>query len=187
MTQHHTVHPRVCRERQIPLLKFSILFGSSPRMQGTAAWCVLVRVRPRFIPAYAGNGLIHVTTWWYCSVHPRVCRERLNRFRLFRGLVGSSPRMQGTVYHIFLDCLADRFIPAYAGNGSIQARDRHREAVHPRVCRERFITSFLIASQIGSSPRMQGTGFRALDEFSAGRFIPAYAGNGDRRRLEKQV
>ena len=49
------VHPRVCGERFWVTMMAWVLCGSSPRMRGTRSRRRSQRMRPRFIPAYAGN------------------------------------------------------------------------------------------------------------------------------------
>ncbi len=51
--------------------------------------------------------------------------------------VGSSPRVRGTVHRLLRDQIAERFIPACAGNGWRSDRIAGAPTVHPRVCGER--------------------------------------------------
>ena len=70
----------------------------------------------RFIPACAGN------TWYRpgrgCSrpVHPRVCGEHNHEGAHLEHVVGSSPRVRGTLNHASNCYCSRRFIPACAGN-----------------------------------------------------------------------
>ena len=52
-----------------------------------------------------------------------------------------------------------------------------REAVHPRVCRERSHVCCSRTMSVGSSPRVQGTRYLGSREATPVRFIPACAGN----------
>ncbi len=71
--------------------------GSSPRLRGTAIFPLFYPLLTRFIPAPAGNGLGMYLPARAPSVHPRACGER-NRIDTPRGdLIGSSPRLRGTV------------------------------------------------------------------------------------------
>ena len=70
-----------------------------------------------------------------------------------------------------------RFIPACAGNSSVDAPPATRTAVHPRVCGEQPTQLFERQKDIGSSPRVRGTGHRVHQNLSRFRFIPACAGN----------
>ncbi len=51
-----TVHPRACGERVNIRMNDPSKAGSSPRLRGTVALRLAIRVQPRFIPAPAGNG-----------------------------------------------------------------------------------------------------------------------------------
>ena len=68
-----------------------------------------------------------------------------------------------------------RFIPAPAGNGSWATSTFRTTTVHPRACGERYRGC---SRSLGSSPRLRGTGLRAVLDGSGKRFIPAPAGNG---------
>ena len=92
-------HPRVCGEHEK----------------------ALARRRPAagIIPAYAGNTASLYRSDIRERDHPRVCGEHALLARLRLALLGSSPRMRGT---LALDC-ESRFcggiIPAYAGNTAL--------------------------------------------------------------------
>ena len=88
--------------------------------------------------------------------------------------------MQGTAFINTESRYSQRFIPAYAGNGDHWIEAKESYSVHPRVCRERSAHLSSRALYRGSSPRMQGTADRIVFLCYAGRFIPAYAGNGNR-------
>src|ERR1039457_2061016 len=93
-------------------------------------------------------------------------------------LLGSSPRVRGTVG---LQCHAyatTRFIPARAGNGWKCVLLACLSTVHPRACGERFRLKLGIYDATGSSPRVRGTGVNAFCWRVCRRFIPARAGNG---------
>ena len=115
----NTVHPRVCRERRTAIASARCGAGSSPRMQGTVSDSIFDGISPRFIPAYAGNGVSQRPHRPDHTVHPRVCRERQTTVCKDSRPHGSSPRMQGTAAVLEREAQRQRFIPAYAGNGPI--------------------------------------------------------------------
>ena len=138
-----------------------LLCGSSPRVRGTVhADPVGFRVN-RFIPACAGNGPRRSRGISRQPVHPRVCGERVIASPVNLPIIGSSPRVRGTVRRIFGYLRFARFIPACAGNGCSTDSALSRNTVHPRVCGERLWS-------IRRSAAMS-------------RFIPACAGNGPTR------
>ena len=90
---------------------------------------------------------------------------------------GSSPRARGTERHGQVAGLADRFIPACAGNSSEGVNADGTFAVHPRVRGEQWAKPLLMAGHRGSSPRARGTDRCRAPDALGTRFIPACAGN----------
>ena len=72
-------------------------------------------------------------------------------------VIGSSPRVRGTLYANVLP--------------------RGLALVHPRVCGELSIVNDDYEDTIGSSPRVRGTRGGRAGASAAWRFIPACAGN----------
>ena len=173
-----SVHPRVCGE---------LVAGRARRVR-----------QQRFIPACAGNSTTRRAACGSTAVHPRVCGE-LGGPRVRRlSPSGSSPRVRGTRCRPSSAPRWPRFIPACAGNSSIKPGEVVPLPVHPRVCGELRYCSSLKPCLAGSSPRVRGTrkrGWRKRESASvhprvcgelanylaalatAGRFIPACAGN----------
>ena len=149
-------------------------------MRGTrSCWC-LACADCGIIPAYAGN-----TAWsiaWPISLrdHPRVCGEHGTKCWKPRTPPGSSPRMRGTRESGMADYIAERIIPAYAGNTWWRTACPCCIWDHPRVCGEHTCSALAVPVARGSSPRMRGT---LNVQQTAGRgigIIPAYAGNTQR-------
>ena len=151
------VHPRVCGERQHDALPNRRELGSSPRVRGTAATLQRDGLAGRFIPACAGNGRERDEDTTRCTVHPRVCGERLCYVSVAVLLDGSSPRVRGTGRHAAAPSRVAWFIPACAGNGSPPAVESSARPVHPRVCGERRNNGSFATLPTGSSPRVRGT------------------------------
>ena len=113
-----SVHPRVGGEHDDALDGAAGSVGSSPRGRGTPACARFLSGRHRFIPAWAGNTAIAITSRTLQPVHPRVGGEHLICLSMVRSNRGSSPRGRGTqtgyppVHALF----ERRFIPAWAGN-----------------------------------------------------------------------
>ena len=130
------VHPRICREQIYLAFGITGTIGSSPHMQGTVLSSTSEIPHARFIPAYAGNRFTESKIMYFRAVHPRVCREQeiykaekrknkihpricreqLRYWHPMSNIIGSSPHMQGTGRIFRGQCIAFRFIPAYAGN-----------------------------------------------------------------------
>ena len=111
------------------------------------------------------------------TVHPRACGELVFTLSVRYFLAGSSPRMRGTPKPRYINIAIYRFIPAHAGNSHLRLKVFGVQTVHPRACGE---LAHLVGSRLpvaGSSPRMRGTRLTNAAAPSAGRFIPAHAGN----------
>ena len=90
--------------------------GSSPRVRGTPHGRASRVPGLRFIPACAGNSFLSISVMPFSSVHPRVCGELNLPKPAQHRASGSSPRVRGTQRFGVAQRLADRFIPACAGN-----------------------------------------------------------------------
>ena len=129
------------------------------------------------IPACAGNTLPGAGRVQPHRDHPRVCGEHpwrgLSRFLV----LGSSPRVRGTLCAAMISSCITGIIPACAGNTQITLLPGRSPRDHPRVCGE-HLPSFLLPSFIaGSSPRVRGTPGGALVDLRMTGIIPACAGN----------
>ena len=130
--------------------------GSSPRVRGTLSVSPARRPRTRIIPACAGNSSGVRISGKRRPDHPRVCGELAMRDRrpsitadhprvcgelssvvtTTKGVVGSSPRVRGTLDPRSGQYDPVRIIPACAGN-SLRASPRIVSFPdHPRVCGE---------------------------------------------------
>ncbi len=94
---------------------------------------------------------------------------------------GSSPRVRGTERISANRPCESRFIPACAGNSKHIESGHYPNPVHPRVCGEQICASVNCVPSAGSSPRVRGTGIKQSGRQTAGRFIPACAGNSENK------
>ena len=90
---------------------------------------------------------------------------------------GSSPLARGTQIRPDSAALIPRFIPAGAGNTTLDGVQDRTRAVHPRWRGEHFRLAGSSADADGSSPLARGTLSTAMVKVTAERFIPAGAGN----------
>ena len=130
-------HPRACGEH-IEFHGGSVdAEGSSPRMRGTLPWRGAWQAGVGIIPAHAGNTACLPMTILCNGDHPRACGEHMPQLSAMSFVVGSSPRMRGTLAHRLILEQREGIIPAHAGNTSEPLRIPGRSR--------------------GSSPRMRGT------------------------------
>ena len=95
---HHTGdHPRVCGEHIIQGFIDALELGSSPRMRGTLSVRTRILSAIGIIPAYAGNTQGRPVIDGHKGDHPRVCGEHPTCFSKSSNVLGSSPRMRGTL------------------------------------------------------------------------------------------
>ena len=117
-------------------------------------------------------------SWAYwCGDHPRVCGEHGQWDHVCHNVLGSSPRVRGTLL-AGVQCLANLgIIPACAGNTSKRRGGRFHGWDHPRVCGEHFQEESDRQGREGSSPRVRGTRWWHLQGHVRHGIIPACAGN----------
>ena len=90
---------------------------------------------------------------------------------------GLSPLTRGTQAHGGTDNLANRFIPAGAGNTAISGRVQKRWPVYPRWRGEHHKRAVNMKKYPGLSPLARGTRSHRQSQHRVIRFIPAGAGN----------
>ena len=172
-----TVHPRSRGEHLGTIVSAGTEYGSSPLARGTQADPLQHPLRSRFIPARAGNTLEPIFTIHQCSVHPRSRGEHLVDQPRIRFHHGSSPLARGTRQGHPPRRVADRFIPARAGNTPLRTAGARHGPVHPRSRGEHDEAHDVLEVDVGSSPLARGTpGSPGLRGYRP-RFIPARAGN----------
>ena len=90
-------HPRVCGEQKFEKEYLMACEGSPPRVRGTGLFYSLLKNEHRITPACAGNRRRRSRAGGRCTDHPRVCGEQLIVLSCSSGIVGSPPRVRGTV------------------------------------------------------------------------------------------
>ena len=176
-TSSPAVHPRIRGERNDPENSLKIKDGSSPHTRGTLGGFFSRFCARRFIPAYAGNAVLDPRHAARPPVHPRIRGERARQGAYCRLVHGSSPHTRGTQAQEQGQGRHGRFIPAYAGNASLERCHDGPLPVHPRIRGERTFLKFCRMADGGSSPHTRGTRREPERMEPVGRFIPAYAGN----------
>ncbi len=94
-----TVHPHACGEHSMIVTLVTGPIGSSPRMWGTPVTAPAVYGIRRFIPTHVGNTFLKKRKRPCRSVHPHACGEHKQLITNGFWIIGSSPRMWGTLYY----------------------------------------------------------------------------------------
>ncbi len=171
------VHPHACGEHGVADMGTFIPGGSSPRMWGTLLAGAEAADLERFIPTHVGNTSGSGPWSLRRAVHLHACGEHGRQMATSTSVLGSSPRMWGTLQHTAFEPAQVRFIPTHVGNTLLR---RHRAclfAVHPHACGEHHINAQCVVGKVGSSPRMWGTPGQQLQPGGPLRFIPTHVGN----------
>ena len=113
--------------------------------------------RFRITPAHAGNRLPMSPQDTCSGDHPRACGEQELLSPEQAKLVGSPPRMRGTVKMGTSLAGGVRITPAHAGNSDYIRPDLGDIEDHPRACGEQKEYTATAIADIGSPPRMRGT------------------------------
>ncbi len=183
VTSANSVHPHACGEHQRAEQRHVSGRGSSPRMWGTPCKRAPCNGTQRFIPTHVGNTSSSVHHDRCTPVHPHACGEHVSTTWPVPGVVGSSPRMWGTLERDLAAYVPERFIPTHVGNTREGAGRRRYAAVHPHACGEHKLMQVCNSAPFGSSPRMWGTQVHAQRQGRGERFIPTHVGNTHGRKL----
>ena len=175
------VHPRARGEHPPPCPHTPGFSGSSPRARGTRFGSHFASSFSRFIPARAGNTPAHRRHQGHDPVHPRARGEHHAMEPAQPITFGSSPRARGTLQTLPRPAPPCRFIPARAGNTQSPRGPRAWSTVHPRARGEHPTIRLPRDGHGGSSPRARGTRHADHETEREARFIPARAGNTERR------
>ncbi len=177
--QGQPVQPRGCGELGGRGVLGSPRIGSAPRVRGTLARGRAVIVGDRFSPAGAGNSGAARPRARPRAVQPRGCGELSPGSAPEPPVVGSAPRVRGTLVVELSREELGRFSPAGAGNSQPVATRTCSAAVQPRGCGELVAISVCTYNAHGSAPRVRGTRTAAPGDGPRPRFSPAGAGNSN--------
>jgi len=174
------VHPHACGEHGMPRRGAWAATGSSPRLWGTPGREGDPLAEDRFIPTPVGNTPRARTCAGSPPVHPHACGEHCTSVSAAVALIGSSPRLWGTLLAVQAHGDNRRFIPTPVGNtGSGWSRPA-LASVHPHACGEHRWPRRRKRPGAGSSPRLWGTLLPFTHFPVSPRFIPTPVGNTHR-------
>ena len=169
-------HPRACGANPVRTVPSLWASGSSPRMRGKQRAFIENTLKPRIIPAHAGQTDVARWSGNWRTDHPRACGANSRLLQAATTSLGSSPRMRGKQRLTSIEHFAERIIPAHAGQTCGGRRGPACSADHPRACGANVGVDVSDAFGCGSSPRMRGKRLHKRHRGKPVRIIPAHAG-----------
>ena len=170
------VYPRVGGGNRVYTSTLQDSRGLSPRGRGKHGQDVSQPQRLRSIPAWAGETEPAVHVKLFLTVYPRVGGGNRCKWRMPDLSTGLSPRGRGKPRLSVVHSGQRRSIPAWAGETPAIRCEYARIRVYPRVGGGNSSYSRAPQSLPGLSPRGRGKLSELWDTDSAGRSIPAWAG-----------
>ena len=172
----------MCGEQLSSVFACWIIWGSPPRVRGTADPNLKATSSGRITPACAGNSVCIGKETAIRKDHPRVCGEQAASIAADPADRGSPPRVRGTGRYSRGGGDFMRITPACAGNSFPMHTVEFIPQDHPRVCGEQPMAGTRGRQRQGSPPRVRGTEiFHQLRGWRHG-ITPACAGNSRRRK-----
>ena len=175
-------HPRLCGEKDLPVLHNYHPRGSPPPVRGKESSVTPRSTSLRITPACAGKRKHTGKKYHLTQDHPRLCGEKRSVVHLWSCPVGSPPPVRGKDHSENSDTLIIRITPACAGK---RKNDDAVDSVakdHPRLCGEKPSEIMETAKQAGSPPPVRGKDALEKGVYAEERITPACAG---KRRTAK--
>ena len=129
--------PRLCGEKSLPEVHWSMILGSPPPMRGKAVTHGIITKVYGITPAYAGKRRCGQHSGLSLQDHPRLCGEKFGMRSFIFSLVGSPPPMRGKAIMTLRKSMTVGITPAYAGKRIIIFVDTGYQRDHPRLCGEK--------------------------------------------------
>ncbi len=150
--------------------------GLSPHTRGKPPQVSGNRLRPRPIPAYAGETVTPGTILDGATAYPRIRGGNLMDSHEFWLALGLSPHTRGKLAADFLFAGFVRPIPAYAGETALIGTNLTGNAAYPRIRGGNLARAPPAWTTSGLSPHTRGKLERDAELVPAIGPIPAYAG-----------
>ena len=150
-------HPRACGEQLWSGYWSHRTRGSPPRVRGTVRIFTSRYNALRITPARAGNSLVFPRCRTTGEDHPRACGEQGTGGMYLYRVIGSPPRVRGTVVSLYSYPNSPRITPARAGNRFASSHYNFSAMDHPRACGEQAYSRVNATFFTGSPPRVRGT------------------------------
>ena len=169
-------HPRLCGEKSATTSGGMSGSGSPPPMRGKVPAVQNFVCRYRITPAYAGKSCPMRCVRFLLWDHPRLCGEKVFRYRCKHLVSGSPPPMRGKGRCCTSCSRRVRITPAYAGKSINVTLAGSSCWDHPRLCGEKLPQQPRFCWAAGSPPPMRGKEKHSTKPRTYARITPAYAG-----------
>ena len=170
------VYPRVCGGNRQPSGQIRSTSGLSPRVRGKPLTGFAFVVAVGSIPACAGETVNGCAMFGMIRVYPRVCGGNSGKSYCKGCAMGLSPRVRGKLPAAISGFMAERSIPACAGETHNSVRPVISAKVYPRVCGGNPAKHGAGWTHEGLSPRVRGKPAAAPISANPAGSIPACAG-----------
>ena len=172
--------PRLCGEKSLPEVHWSMILGSPPPMRGKAVTHGIITKVYGITPAYAGKRRCGQHSGLSLQDHPRLCGEKFTTAWFSYVTSGSPPPMRGKACPLTIRQHILRITPAYAGKSIDEVYNVIGYKDHPRLCGEKVLFHIVRIKLKGSPPPMRGKVTFIVPVVGVVRITPAYAGKRSR-------
>ena len=169
-------HPHACGDKIVSSAKDPYYPGSSPRVWGQVVIVCRVVKPSRIIPTRVGTSAYYRADISIIWDHPHACGDKLCRSSLCGVLRGSSPRVWGQGYSVLMNIQEPRIIPTRVGTRSTLLSLYSIVKDHPHACGDKVDRVSCDRQREGSSPRVWGQVYVAIDKSTTGGIIPTRVG-----------
>ena len=149
-------HPRVCGEKLTALVTDKFYKGSPPRVRGKERFGQFREGGRGITPACAGKSPGLPWSPGCSRDHPRVCGEKRTISLTGQTTQGSPPRVRGKGDGRGAGGVEVGITPACAGKSTALTGAGILTQDHPRVCGEKWSTTYYTMPVRGSPPRVRG-------------------------------
>ena len=169
-------HPHACGDKFVSLYTLKPLMGSSPRVWGQVTEDNYTYALTGIIPTRVGTSREFITRTETKKDHPHACGDKSFLISRAQYFPGSSPRVWGQVFYVFLRFFLCRIIPTRVGTRISSSSYSVIGKDHPHACGDKFKNHVIGAKDEGSSPRVWGQESNSVPICQYLRIIPTRVG-----------
>ena len=176
-------HPHAYGDKFCVNIIIPFKIGSSPRVWGQASAIKLSVMASRIIPTRMGTSQGVLKNFFKSRDHPHAYGDKFRLSRVYRSLVGSSPRVWGQVDGKSKTTFEKRIIPTRMGTRSLRICQGVLKKDHPHAYGDKKFTDLSRGFEKGSSPRVWGQVCLSFPYIISQGIIPTRMGTRDFSKL----